>query len=82
MSGVFGLQKEVSKNEIVKAVNDNLKPNFDELKKSAEYLSGEFNKLGNRVTAVETKLEAIDKYVLRDLKARAAKILGTPDVGC
>ena len=43
-------------------------------------INGEFNKLGNRVTALEAKLEAIDDYVVKEFRARAEKILGTSNV--
>ena len=61
-------------------MNENLKPQFDELKTNVGNITGEFNKLGNRVTALEAKLEAIDKYVLKEFRARAEKILGTSNV--
>ena len=76
----FGLRHEVSQNEFVTAVNESLKPPFDELKTNVDNITGELNKLGNRVTAVEAKLEAIDKYVLKEFRARAEKILGTSNV--
>ena len=76
----FGLRHEVSQNEFVMAVNESLKPQFDELKTNVGNITGEFNKLGNRVTALEAKLEAIDKYVLKEFRARAEKILGTSNV--
>jgi len=60
----FGLRHEVSKNEFVTAVNESLKPQFDELKTNVDNITREFNRLGNRVTAVEEKLEAIDRYIL------------------
>jgi hypothetical protein len=76
----FGLRHEVSKNEFVTAVNQSLKPQFDELKTNVDNITGEFNKLGNRVTALEAKLEAIDNYVLREFRAKAEKILETSNV--
>jgi hypothetical protein len=76
----FGLRHEVSQNEFVTAVNESLKPKFDELETKVGYITGEFNRLGNRVTALEAKLEAIDKYIVKELRARAAKILGTSNV--
>ena len=76
----FGLRHEVSVNEFVTAVNENLKPQFDELKTNVGNINGEFNKLGNRVTALEAKLEAIDDYVVKEFRARAEKILGTSNV--
>jgi len=76
----FGLRHEVSINEFVTAVNESLKPQFDELKTNVGNITGEFNKLGNRVTALEAKLEAIDKYVVKEFRARAEKILGTSNV--
>src|SRR4030095_12323253 len=76
----FGLRHEVSQNEFVTAVNESLKPQFDELKTNVGNITGEFNKLGNRVTALAAKLEAIDKYVLKEFRARAEKILETSNV--
>jgi hypothetical protein len=76
----FGLRHEVSRNEFVTAVNQSLKPQFDELKTNVGNITGEFNKLGNRVTALEAKLEAIDKYVVKEFRAKAEKILGTSNV--
>ena len=76
----FGLRHEVSKNEFVTAVNQSLKPQFDELKTNVRNISGEFNRLGNQVTALEEKLEAIDKYVLKEFRGKAEKILGTSNV--
>jgi hypothetical protein len=76
----FGLRHEVSQNEFVTAVNESLKPQFDELKTNVGNISGEFNKLGNRVTALEAKLEAIDSYVVKEFRAKAEKILGTSNV--
>jgi hypothetical protein len=76
----FGLRHEVSKNEFVTAVNQSLKPQFDELKTNVGNISGEFNRLGNRVTELEAKLEAIDKYVVKEFRAKAEKILGTSNV--
>jgi hypothetical protein len=76
----FGLRHEVSQNEFVTAVNQSLKPQFDELKTNVGNITGEFNKLGNRVTALEAKLEAIDKYVVKEFRNKAEKILGTSNV--
>ena len=76
----FGLRHEVSQNELVTAVNQSLKPQFDELKTNVRNISGEFNRLGNQVTALEEKLEAIDKYVLKEFRGKAEKILGTSNV--
>ncbi len=76
----FGLRHEVSENEFVAAVNQSLKPQFDELKTKVGNNTGEFNRLGNRVTALEAKLEAIDKYVVKEFRAKAEKILGTSNV--
>jgi hypothetical protein len=76
----FGLRHEVSQNEFVTAVNESLKPQFDELETRVGYITGELNRLGSRETALEAKLEAIDKYVLKEFRARAAKILGTSNV--
>jgi hypothetical protein len=57
------------------AVTQSLKPQFDELKTNVGNITGEFNRLGNRVTALEAQLEAIDKYVLKEYRAKAEKIL-------
>jgi hypothetical protein len=76
----FGLRHEVSQNEFVTALNQSLKPQFDELKTNIGNIAGEFNRLGNRVTALEAKLEAIDRYVLKEFRAKAEKILGTSNV--
>jgi hypothetical protein len=76
----FGLRHEVSQNELVTAVNQSLKPQFDELKTNVRNITGEFNRLGNQVTALEEKLEAIDKYVLKEFRGKAEKILGTSNV--
>ena len=76
----FGLRHEVSKNEFVTAVNQSLKPQFDELKTNVRSITGEFNRLGNQVTALEEKLEAIDRYVLKEFRGKAEKILGTSNV--
>lgn len=76
----FGLRHEVSQNEFVTAVTETLKPQFDELKTNVDNITGEFNKLGNRVTALEAKLEAIDNYIVKEFRARAEKILGTSNV--
>jgi hypothetical protein len=76
----FGLRHEVSQNEFVTAVNESLKPQFDELKTNVGNIAGEFSKLGNRVTALEAKLEAIDNYVVKEFRAKAEKILGTSNV--
>jgi hypothetical protein len=76
----FGLRHEVSHNEFVMAVNQSLKPQFDELKTNVGNITAEFNRLGNRVTAFEAKLEAIDRYVLKELRSKAEKILGTSNV--
>jgi hypothetical protein len=76
----FGLRHEVSKNEFVAAVNQSLKPQFDELKTNVGNLTGEFNRLGNRVTALEAKLEPIDQYVVKEFRTKAEKILGTSNV--
>jgi hypothetical protein len=76
----FGLRHEVSKNEFVMAVNQSLKPQFDELKTDVGNITREFNKLGNRLTALEEKLEAIDRYVLKEFRDKAEKILGTSNV--
>jgi hypothetical protein len=76
----FGLRHEVSQNEFVTALNQSLKPQFDELKSNIGNIAGEFNRLGNRVTALEAKLEAIDRYVLKEFRAKAEKILGTSNV--
>jgi hypothetical protein len=70
----------VSHNEFVTAVNQSLKPQFDEFKTNVGNITGEFNKLGNRVTALEAKLEAIDHYVVKEFRAKAEKILGTSNV--
>ena len=72
----FGLRHEVSENEFVTAVNQSLKPQFDELKTNVRNITAEFNRLGNRVTALEAKLEAIDNYVVKEFRAKAEKILG------
>lgn len=76
----FGLRHEVSQNEFVTAVNESLKPQFDELKTNVNNITREFSKLGNRVTALEEKLESIDRYVLEEFRSKAAKILGTSNV--
>ena len=76
----FGLRHEVSQNEFVTAVNQSLKPQFDELKTNLGNITGEFNRLGNRVTALEAKLEAIDNYVVKEFRAKAEKILGTSNI--
>jgi hypothetical protein len=76
----FGLRHEVSQNEFVTALNQSLKPQFDELKSNIGNIAGEFNRLGNRVTALEAKLEAIDRYVLKEFRAKAEKILGTSNL--
>jgi hypothetical protein len=76
----FGLRHEVSQNELVTAVNQSLKPQFDELKTNVRNITGEFNRLGNQVTALEEKLEAIDKYILKEFRGKAEKILGTSNV--
>ena len=76
----FGLRHEVSINEFVTAVNESLKPQFDELKTNVDNITREFNRLGNRVTAVEEKLEAIDRYILKEFRGKAEKILGTSNV--
>jgi hypothetical protein len=76
----FGLRHEVSQNEFVTALNQSLKPQFDELKTNIGNIAGEFNRLGNRVTALEAKLEAIDRYVLKEFRAKAEKVLGTSNV--
>ena len=77
----FGLRHEVSKNEFVTAVNESLKPQFDELKTNVDNITRESNRLGNRVTAVEEKLEAIDRYIHKEFRGKAKKILGTSNVG-
>ena len=76
----FGLRHEVSQNEFVTAVNQSLKPQFDELKTNVGNIARESNGLGNRVTALEDKLEAIDSYVVKELRGKAEKILGTSNV--
>jgi hypothetical protein len=76
----FGLRHEVSQNEFVTAVNQSLKPQFDELKSNVVNITREFNRLGNRLTALEEKLEAIDRYVLKEFRDKAEKILGTSNV--
>jgi hypothetical protein len=76
----FGLRHEVSENEFVMAVNQSLKPQFDELKTNVGNITGELNRLGNRVTALEAKLEGIDNYVVKEFRAKAEKILGTSNV--
>ena len=76
----FGLRHEVSMNEFVTAVNQSLKPQFDELKTNVANITGEFTKLGNRVTALDTKLEAIDNFVVKEFRAKAEKILGTSNL--
>lgn len=76
----FGLRHEVSISEFVTAVNQSLKPQFDELKTNVGNITGEYNKLGNRVAAVEAKLETIDNHVVEELRAKAQKILGTSNV--
>jgi hypothetical protein len=76
----FGLRHEVSENEFVMAVNQSLKPQFDELKTNVGNITGELNRLGNRLTAVEAKLEGIDNYVVKEFRAKAEKILGTSNV--
>jgi hypothetical protein len=76
----FGLRHEVSENEFVMAVNQSLKPQFDELKTNVGNITGELNKFGNRVTALEAKLEGIDNYVVKEFRAKAEKILGTSNV--
>jgi hypothetical protein len=76
----FGLRHEVSENEFVMAVTQSLKPQFDELKTNMRNITGEFNRLGNQVTALEEKLEAIDRYVLQEFRGKAEKILGTSNV--
>jgi len=76
----FGLRHEVSENEFVMAVTQSLKPQFDELKTNVGNITGELNRLGSRVTALETKLEAIDNYVVKEFRAKAEKILGTSNV--
>lgn len=76
----FGLRHEVSQNEFVTAVNESLKPQFDELKTNVGNIAGEFSRLGNRVTALEAKLEAIDNYVVKEFRTKAEKILGTSNV--
>ena len=80
LPSAFGLRHEVSQNEFVTAVNQSLKPQFDELKTNVGNITAEFNRLGNRVTALEAKLEAIDNYVVREFRAKAEKILGTSNV--
>jgi hypothetical protein len=76
----FGLRHEVSINEFVTSVNQSLKPQFDELKTNVVNITGEFTKLGNRVTALEAKLESIDDFVVKEFRAKAEKILGTSNV--
>lgn len=76
----FGLRHEVSQNEFVTAVNESLKPQFDEFKTNVGNIAGEFSRLGNRVTALEAKLEAIDNYVVKEFRTKAEKILGTSNV--
>jgi hypothetical protein len=76
----FGLRREASVNEIVAVMNESLKPQFDELKTKVGNIAGEFNRLGNQVTALEARLEAIDRYVLKELSGEAEKILGTSNV--
>jgi hypothetical protein len=76
----FGLRREASVNEIVAVMNQSLKPQFDELKTKVGNIAGEFNRLGNQMTALEARLESIDKYVLRELRGEAEKILGTSNV--
>lgn len=76
----FGLRHEVSINEFVTAVNQSLKPQLDELKTHVGNITEESNKLGNRVTALEAKLEAIDDYVVKELRTKAETILGTSNV--
>jgi hypothetical protein len=76
----FGLRHEVSKNEFVTAVNQSLKPQFDELKTNVGNITRELNRLGNRLTALEEKLEAIDRYVVKEFRGKAEKILGTSNV--
>ena len=80
LPSAFGLRHEVSQNEFVTAVNQSLKPQFDELKTNVRSITGEFNRLGNQVTALEEKLEAIDRYVLKEFRGKAEKILGTSNV--
>ncbi|HXV79642.1 MAG TPA: hypothetical protein VEG60_07160 [Candidatus Binatia bacterium] len=77
---VFGLRHEVSINEFVTAVNQSLKPQFDELKTNVGNITGEFIKLENRATALEAKLEAIDNYLVKEFRVKAEKILGTSNV--
>jgi hypothetical protein len=76
----FGLRPEVSKNEFVTAVNQSLKPQFDELTTNVSNITREFSKLENRVTVLEDKLEAIDRYVLTEFRGKAERILGTSNV--
>jgi len=76
----FGLRHEVSKNEFVTAVNESLKPQFDELKTNVSNITREFSKLENRVVVLEEKLEAIDRYVLTEFRGKAERILGTSNV--
>lgn len=76
----FGLRHEVSVSKFVAAVNESLKPQFDELKTNVRNINGELNRFGNRVTALDAKLEAIDKHVVKEFRAKAEKILGTSNV--
>jgi hypothetical protein len=76
----FGLRHEVSQNEFVTALNQSLKPQFDELRTNIGNIAGEFGRLGNRVTALEGKLEALDRHVIKELRDKAEKILGTSNV--
>ena len=69
----FGLRHEVSQNEFVTAVNQSLKPQFDELKTNVRNITGEFNRLGNQVTALEEKLEAIDRYLLQEFRGKGGE---------
>ena len=52
----------------------------DGVKDQINALSGSITKINERIAKVETKVDAIDQYVLKQLKARAAKLLGTPNV--
>ena len=76
----FGLRHEVSKNEFVTAVNESLKPQLDELKTNVGNITRELNRLGNRVTALEAYLEAVDGTILKEFRNKAEKILGTSNV--
>jgi hypothetical protein len=80
LPSVIAAYRENFKNEVIKAGYDGLTERFKGLDTGIALANHDIRITQERLVKIETTVQNIEKYLLRDLKPRAVKLLGTPNV--